>query len=105
MAGASESTRGIRTLPDEGSSSFTGAETTWVQTEAAAGTFKAEAPTGAVNGSNPTFTMSQTPLVIYLVIEGGAVKKATTDYSFSGTTLTFTYNPPDGSWVYVIYRY
>lgn len=104
MSGATESTRGIRTLPSEGSQ-ITSAEETWVTNEAAAGTWKRETPTGAVDGTNPTFTMSQTPLTIWLVVEGGAIKKATDDYSFSGTTLTFTYNPPAGSWIYVIYRY
>ena len=106
LAGASESTRGIRTLPDEGTL-LTAGETTWVQAEAAVGRFvHDETPSGAVNGSNPTFTTANAPVAGTLIVyEGGARKLLTTDFTLSGSTITFTYNPPDGSYVRVDYRY
>ena len=65
-----------------------------------------ETPTGAVNGTNPTFTIANTPTSGTLkVYEGGVRKLQTIDWSLSGTTITFTYNPPNGSYVRVDYRY
>lgn len=106
MAGASESTRGIRTLPDEGGS-LTAGEVTWVSAEATVGRFvHDETPTGAVNGSNPTFTLANSPTTGTLIVyEGGVRKLLTTDFTLSGATITFTYNPPDGSYVRCDYRY
>ena len=106
MAGASESTRGIRTLPDEGTG-LTGAETTWVTAEAAVGRFvHDETPTGAVNGSNTSFTTANAPVAGTLVVyEGGVRKLLTTDFTLSGSTITMTYAPPNGSYIRVDYRY
>ena len=65
-----------------------------------------ETPTGAVDGSNTTFTLANTPTSGTLVIyEGGLRKLQTTDWSLSGTTITFTYAPPSGSYVRCSYRY
>ena len=65
-----------------------------------------ETPTGAVDGANPTYTLANTPTAGSLkVYEGGVRKLQTVDWSLSGTTITFTYNPPNGSYVRVDYRY
>lgn len=99
MAGASESTRGIRTLPDEGSSSFTGAEVTWVQTEAALGIWISnETPSGAITGTdgtdgNATFTLAFAPTstsVIWLYKNGVLQTYGSgNDYTISSLTITF----------------
>ena len=106
MSGASESTRGIRTLPDEGSA-FTTGEEDWVQAEAAVGRFvHDETPTGAVNGSNTSFTTANAPKAGTLIVyEGGVRKLLTTDFTLSGSTITMTYAPPSGSYLRVDYRY
>src|SRR3990167_34786 len=106
MSGAAESTRGIRTLPDEGSD-LTGAEVTWVAAEAAVGRFvHDEIPSGAVNGSNTSFTTANAPVAGTLVVyEGGVRKLLTTDFSLSGSTITMTYAPPTGSYLRCDYRY
>lgn len=106
MSGASESTRGIRTLPDEGGQ-LTAGETAWVVAESAVGRFvHDETPSGAVNGSNPTFTLANSPTAGTLIVyEGGVRKLLTTDFTLSGATITFTYNPPNGSYVRCDYRY
>jgi len=65
-----------------------------------------ETPTGAVNGSNTSFTIANTPTSGTLVLyEGGVRKLQTVDWSLSGTTITTTYAPPNGSSVRVNYRY
>ncbi len=106
MSGASESTRGIRTLPDEGAQ-LTAGEQTWVSAESTVGRFvHDETPSGAVNGSNPTFTLANSPTAGTLIVyEGGVRKLLTTDFTLSGATITFTYNPPNGSYVRCDYRY
>ena len=106
MAGASESTRGIRTLPDEGGL-LTAGEATWVQAEAAVGRFvHDETPTGSVNGSNTSFTTANAPVAGTLIVhEGGVRKLLTTDFTLSGSTITMTYAPPNGSYLRVDYRY
>ena len=106
MPESAQGIRGIRTLPQD-SSQLTGAEETWVTAEAAVGRFKHdETPSGAVNGSNPTFTTANAPIAGTLIVyEGGVSKLLTTDFTLSGSTITFTYNPPDGSYVRIDYRY
>jgi hypothetical protein len=54
-----------------------------------------EVPSGTVNGSNVTFTLSQTPIEndAVLVFLDGLKQKQTTDYSISGTTITFVTAP------------
>lgn len=104
--GATESTRGIRTLPSEGPQ-LTSTEETWVTDEAAVGRFKHdETPTGAVNGSNTSFTTANAPKAGTLIVyEGGVRKLLTTDFTLSGSTITMTYAPPNGSYLRVDYRY
>ena len=51
------------------------------------------------NGSTAAFTLSETPpnANSVLVFVDGILQKASTNYSISGTTLTFTSNPANGS--------
>ena len=89
------------------SDELTSAETTWVQNEAAVGRFvHDETPTGAVNGSNTSFTTANAPKANTLVVyEGGRRLLLTTDFTLSGSTITTTYAPPSGSSMRVDYRY
>lgn len=54
-----------------------------------------EVPSGTINGSNVTFTLSQEPLEVdsVAVFLNGLKQKKTTDYSISGTTITFVVAP------------
>lgn len=64
-----------------------------------------ETPTGTVNGSNTAFTLSQTPSedeAIFLSVNG-LNQELTTDYSVSGTTITFVTAPATASKVRVSY--
>jgi len=65
-----------------------------------------ETPTGTVNGSNQAFTLNNAPnpttsLKVYV---NGSRMRVTEDYTFSGTTITFTVAPPTGSIILVDYR-
>lgn len=65
-----------------------------------------EIPSGAVNGSNTVYTLSQTPYdpkSVQFYIDGSN-REYTTDFSVSGTTLTTTFAPASGSLVYTIYN-
>ena len=107
MSGASESTRGIRTLPDE-AGDITSAEATWVATEAAVGNFiYSEVPSGTVNGSNTTFTLADTPSsgTLQLYVNGFRFKVgAGEDYTLSGATITMLTAPPTNSIILADYR-
>lgn len=66
---------------------------------------KQEIPTGTVNGVNTSFTLSFTPnynnsVMVYV---NGAIKILTTDFSVSGTSITFVTAPASGSTVYAVY--
>lgn len=59
--------------------------------------FLDQAVTGTVNGSNANFTMSSTPTAASLIVWiNGIRQRPTTDFTFSGTTLTFTTAPSSG---------
>lgn len=57
-----------------------------------------ETPVGAINGSNVTFTIANAPTAnsqtLYL---GGLCQYPTTDYSLSGTTITYVVAPDTGN--------
>jgi hypothetical protein len=60
--------------------------------------WEGEIPSGTINGSNTVFTLAQTPLEgesvdVYL---DGLKQIPTTDYSISGTTITFVTAPVAG---------
>lgn len=56
-----------------------------------------EVPSGTVNGSNVTFTLANTPTSgTVRVFQNGLRDKVTTDYTISGTTITFVTAPLTG---------
>lgn len=57
-----------------------------------------ETPTGSVNGSNVTFTVSNTPQMIFV---DGMARLGGFDYTYSGGTITF--NIPPQIWVRSLY--
>lgn len=67
--------------------------------------WKAETPSGTVNGSNKVFTLSQLPLEndAVLVFLNGILQTLTTDYTLSNQTLTFVTAPALGQSVRVQY--
>ena len=67
--------------------------------------FIAETPSGLVNSSNTIFNATYTPAATngYIVIINGLVQRLTTDFTVSGTQITFTTAPTSGSNVLVCY--
>ena len=55
-------------------------------------TLAVEVPTGAIDNSNTSFTLTATPLQVLLYVINGAGQSTPADYSISGTTIT-TINP------------
>ena len=105
MSEQAQGIRGVRNFPE--SVGITSAEDTWVAAEAAVGRFKHdETPTGAVNGSNTSFTLANSPIAGTLIVyEGGIRKLLTIDFTLSGSIITMTYAPPNGSYLRCDYRY
>ena len=105
MSGASESTRGIRTLPDEGEI-LTAAEIAWVQAMAVSGVaVENETPSGAVNGSNKTFTLANTPIAgSTRLYRSGLRLKLTSDYTVATATITLNEAPEVGENLIIDYR-
>lgn len=69
-------------------------------------TYTKETPSGTVNGSNVTFTLANTPATSSLKLTvNGLKKRLTTDYTISGTTITFVIAPASGSTLYAEYGY
>ena len=62
------------------------------------GTFKLEMPSGAINGTNTTFTLTTTPTTPLLLFLNGNLQLAGTDYTRSGSTITYTTAPASGDW-------
>lgn len=87
--------RGISNAVPEASVSIGSSSGTWVE----------EIPSGTVNGSNTIFTLSNTPVDdSYTITVNGLVRTKTTDFSISGSTLTFTWAPATGSSIFAIYQ-
>jgi hypothetical protein len=67
-----------------------------------------EVPTGAVNGTNPTFTIAATPTVgtEEVFVNGILQNGGSNDYAISGATITFQTGaiPQNGDVVLVNYR-
>ena len=66
-----------------------------------------ETPSGTVNGSNTSFTLTFAPvssdsLDLYL---DGILLRLTTDYTISGTTITMGTAPATGQFLYASYQY
>lgn len=66
-----------------------------------------ETPSGAINGSNVTFTLanSPTPDVSLQLIYNGQFQLFGTDYTLSGNTITFATAPFAGTWIRAYYRF
>jgi hypothetical protein len=64
-----------------------------------------ETPTGTINGSNKVFTLANIPVdpLSVAVHLNGVFQRPTTDYSISGTTITFVTAPALGQDVFVLY--
>jgi len=90
-----------------GINELTDAEEAWVQSAAAGTLFRDnEEPSGAINGTNVTFTLANTPnpvasLRIYL---NGFYQVQGKDYNISGTTITYDEAPSSGSIHRAFYR-
>lgn len=66
----------------------------------------AEVPSGSVNGSNVTFTLSETPVsgaAVMIALDGG-VSTNGTDFTVSGTTITFAVAPATGTEIFAMYN-
>lgn len=71
------------------------------------GWVEAETPTGAINGVNDTYSLSQTPVNptgVHLVADGLALRYGT-DFTISGSTLTYVSPLTGGSWHRIWFRY
>jgi hypothetical protein len=56
-----------------------------------------EVPSGTVNGSNTSFTLSHTPKFLMLFLDGLECRGGSgLEYTISGTTITFTTAPETG---------
>jgi hypothetical protein len=65
----------------------------------------AETPTGDIDDLNDTFTLANTPVAGSVkVYQNGIRLKVTTDYTISGTTITFNTPPTTGDLIVVDYR-
>jgi len=67
--------------------------------------FEQEVPSGTVNGSNTTFTLSSTPhsnKSVVLTVDG-LIMGQTFDYSISANTITMVTAPVAGQKLYAIY--
>lgn len=64
-----------------------------------------EIPTGAIDGSNTIFTLAHTPVgSSEMVFLNGLVQLRTTDYTMSGSTITFTTAPFSSDSINVTYQ-
>ena len=61
-------------------------------------TFVLQTPTGTIDGSNKIFTLSATPTSPLLLFLNGNLQLAGTDYTLSGSTITYATAPMSGDW-------
>ncbi len=69
-----------------------------------------ETPTGTIDGSNPTFTLANTPAAGTLQLYKNGVRQragASNDYTLSAATITFKAGaiPESGDWLLADYNY
>jgi hypothetical protein len=67
--------------------------------------FEQEQPSGTVNGSNASFTLSSTPhssKSVVLTVDGLVLRQGT-EYSVSGSSITMTTAPVVGQHLWAIY--
>lgn len=67
--------------------------------------FEQETPTGNIDGVNDEFTLSSSPHSdkSVQVFVNGLLRRQATDYTISGSVITFNSPPPSGSDVYCFY--
>jgi|26BtaG_2_1085354.scaffolds.fasta_scaffold01581_7 hypothetical protein len=72
----------------------------------AGGAFQEETPSGTINGSNKTFTLSVTPISgsLEVYLNGAFQTAGGEDYTLSESTITFVNAPPTGSVLRVRYQ-
>lgn len=63
-----------------------------------------QAPSGAIDGSNTTFTLSNAPVLLFLDLNGLQMTPGV-DYSLTGTTITMTTIPQTGDSLFASYFY
>jgi len=65
-----------------------------------------EIPTGAIDGSNATFTLANAPAIysLHLSLNGVDLLKDT-DFTIAADTITFVIPPQDGDWLLASYTY
>lgn len=70
---------------------------------------QAEVPSGTVNGTNATFTLTQSPnpAISLMLFVDGVLMTQTSHYTLSGVTVTFVsdYIPQTGQTIFASYRY
>lgn len=69
----------------------------WFSTSGSGGALNPQVPSGTIDGSNDTFTITGT---IQMVTQNGKVLDPSTEWSVSGTTLTLTVAPDPGDSLY-----
>ena len=62
-----------------------------------------ETPTGAINGTNKVFTLSQTPVANQITLSVAGAVQAPAAYAVSGTTITFGTAPASGATILATY--
>jgi len=73
---------------------------------AASSTAAREVPSGSINGSNAIFAISNTPIANTLAVYlNGLLQNLTSDYTFSGVTITFIIAPGSGEDILTTYYY
>ena len=67
---------------------------------------RAETPTGAIDGTNVTFTLANTPAntASVIIVLGGLTQFNGIDYTVSGSTVTFTTAPIVGSTIFAYFN-
>lgn len=65
-----------------------------------------ETPTGTIDGVNKEFTIAHTPIAnTFKLYFNGLRQKETSDFTLSGTTITFVEAPMEGTNILVDYQY
>lgn len=79
--------------------------TNW--TSVTQGGSQAEAPTGAVNGSNRNYTLSFSPepVTTFQLFLNGVLQLPSLNYTLSGTNISMNIAPTTGSTLYAMYAY
>lgn len=72
---------------------------------AGAGTYAKEVPTGVINGTNKDFVVTNTPKTNSLIVYLDKILETAYTFNVGTKTITFTTAPGVGQDVYVTYNY